>query len=309
MEGFMKRRDSFGIIGGLVLILIGIYIVGRAFDIITFSIFFDGWWTLFIIVPCFVGLLNHPKEKTGYLIGLGVGTVLLLNAQDFVSWRMVGPLLLAGIFVLIGLKMLFGGKEKKTVYEERTDRTVEAERENAEYYTGQTYHEDEINRMKEKYTESSGEAGGAEFGGTGSAGGAEFGGTGSAGGAGGTRFSNTYRNSASMDDGFCACSAILNGRNIRFDNEVFRGAMLSSLMGGIEIDLRNAVVQEDVTIEAKVLMGGIEIYVPRYVRVKVTGTIIMGGVDNKWVMPYDVDPHMPTLSIHVTGAMGGVDII
>ena len=57
----MNKRNLFW---GILLIVVGILFLGRNMDWWDFSIFFDGWWTLFIIVPCFIGLFNE-KEKTG----------------------------------------------------------------------------------------------------------------------------------------------------------------------------------------------------------------------------------------------------
>ena len=44
----------------------------NALSIAYIDIFFDGWWTLFIIIPCFIGLFND-RDRTGNLIGLVVG--------------------------------------------------------------------------------------------------------------------------------------------------------------------------------------------------------------------------------------------
>ena len=60
----MKNLKS--IIWGLVLITLGIIIGLNAFEIINVDIFFDGWWTLFIIVPCFIGIIT--EEKLNYLL-------------------------------------------------------------------------------------------------------------------------------------------------------------------------------------------------------------------------------------------------
>ena len=42
------------VLWGFVLIIIGIVFGLNALDITDINIFFDGWWTLFIIVPCFI---------------------------------------------------------------------------------------------------------------------------------------------------------------------------------------------------------------------------------------------------------------
>ena len=57
-----------GILWGLLIIHIGVAIVLKIIGI-SFSPFFDGWWTLFIIVPCSVNLIMK-KNRTGNFIGI-----------------------------------------------------------------------------------------------------------------------------------------------------------------------------------------------------------------------------------------------
>ena len=78
------------------------------FNIMDINIFFDGWWTLFIIVPCAIGLFTE-REKTGNIIGIAVGVFLLLCCQDILSFSMLWKLLVPAIIVIIGLKMVFTG--------------------------------------------------------------------------------------------------------------------------------------------------------------------------------------------------------
>lgn len=44
------------ILWGTALIAVGGIIALNAFGITGIELFFDGWWTLFIIVPCLVGI-------------------------------------------------------------------------------------------------------------------------------------------------------------------------------------------------------------------------------------------------------------
>lgn len=54
---------------GIVLIVIGLIIGLNAFDILSINLFFEGWWTLIIIIPCLIGLFNGENEsKTGNII-------------------------------------------------------------------------------------------------------------------------------------------------------------------------------------------------------------------------------------------------
>lgn len=55
---------SFGnVLWGIVLIVVGLIIGGNELGITNINIFFDGWWTLFIIVPCFIGLFKEEKKQ------------------------------------------------------------------------------------------------------------------------------------------------------------------------------------------------------------------------------------------------------
>lgn len=90
----------------LILIIIGVIIGLNAFHITNIDLFFDGWWTLFIIVPCFFGLFKD-QDKTGNIIGLIVGIYLLLYCQGLINFQFAWKLVVPVIFVLIGLKMIF----------------------------------------------------------------------------------------------------------------------------------------------------------------------------------------------------------
>lgn len=91
---------------GIVFITIGLIFGLNALEITNINIFFDGWWTLFIIIPSFIDLFKD-KNKTGNIIGIIVGTVLLLgcnNILDFnLIWKLIGPLIL----IIIGLSFIF----------------------------------------------------------------------------------------------------------------------------------------------------------------------------------------------------------
>lgn len=100
-------RKGSKILWGLVLVAVGAVLGLNALGITHIDLLFDGWWTLFIIVPCFVGLFS-PGEKTGNLIGILIGLFLLLCAQGVLDYAMLWKLALPVIVVLIGLRMIFG---------------------------------------------------------------------------------------------------------------------------------------------------------------------------------------------------------
>ena len=79
---------------------------GNALGITNINIFFDGWWTLFIIVPCFIGLFKE-REKTGNIIGLLIGIALLLCCQDILDFDMIWKLALPVVLIIIGISFIF----------------------------------------------------------------------------------------------------------------------------------------------------------------------------------------------------------
>ena len=102
----MKKISN--VIWGIVLIAAGAIFSLNALNITNINVFFDGWWTLFIIIPCAIGLLTE-REKTGNIIGIAVGVFLLLCCWDILSFSMLWKLLVPAIIVIIGLKMVFTG--------------------------------------------------------------------------------------------------------------------------------------------------------------------------------------------------------
>lgn len=219
------------IIWGLILIAAGLIFAGNALGLTNVSIFFDGWWTLFIIVPSLIGLIRE-QEKTGNLIGLLVGVVLLLVCWDVVSFSLVWKLLVPTVIVLIGVRLLFGaimGDQGSKVYQKMI---------------------------------SDGK---------------------------------TPRN------GFAAFS----GCDMNFDGQEFEGAELTAVFGGITCDLRTAMLSQDCAIKVCAVFGGIDIFVPEDVQVKVSTTAIFGGVTNKSKGRKDAP-----ITLYVSGIclFGGVDI-
>ena len=95
-EKFMKKIENTVI--GFILIIIGVIIGLNAFHITNIDLFFDGWWTLFIIVPCFFGLFKD-QDKTGNIIGLIVGIYLLLYCQGLINFQFAWKIVVPVIFV------------------------------------------------------------------------------------------------------------------------------------------------------------------------------------------------------------------
>lgn len=102
----MKQLEK--IMWGLVLIAIGGILCLNAADITDIDIFFNGWWTLFIIVPCTINLFTERK-KFGPIIGIIIGVMLLLSSNDVIDFGDIWKFVIPAILIIWGLKLLLGG--------------------------------------------------------------------------------------------------------------------------------------------------------------------------------------------------------
>lgn len=199
-------KDYTKYIIGFLLIFIGLILGLNAFGITNINLFFSGWWTLFIIIPSLVGLIND-KEKTSSLIFLIIGVWLFLAERDLIEYELLIKLLLPVILISIGLLLVFkdvlsiNGKEIK-----------------------------KINANNKE--------------------------------------SNNY-------------IAVFGSQDLKFEDEKVENLDLKSLFGVIKLDLRDAKIEKDIVINTLSVFGGIDIYVPDDVKVKVSSTPFFGGVEVK----------------------------
>ncbi len=100
----MKKFSN--ILWGLLFIVLGVIIGLNSFGITNINLFFDGWWTLFIIIPSFIEFFRS-KYKPVNLIGVATGIALLLFCQDVLSFEMLWKLCLPTVLVLMGLMLVF----------------------------------------------------------------------------------------------------------------------------------------------------------------------------------------------------------
>ena len=219
------------ILWGIVLIVIGLIFGLNALDITHIDIFFDGWWTLFIIIPCFIDLFKE-KDKTGNIIGLTIGILLLLGTNNIIDFSLIWKLMFPIALVIFGLSLIFkdtiSGKVKKEIKKINKNN-------NKEYY------------------------------------------------------------------------ATFGIQNLDFSNEEFESCNLNAVFGGIKCDLRNITLKKDSIINASAIFGGITLYVPENVNVKLVSTPIFGGVSDERKNHNDKDKDV-TLYINATCMFGGIEL-
>lgn len=224
----MKNISS--ICWGIVFIIVGVIFGLNALNITDIDIFFQGWWTLFIIVPCFFGVI-HSKDRTGNLIGLFIGIFLLLCVRDVLSFDLFFKLLFPFILVVIGLSFIF---------------------------------KDFFNRKVMKQVKKI----------------------------------NPGKSSEYM--------ATFSSQNVSFQNEKFEGCEASAIFGGVKLDLRDSDIKKDCVINVSSIFGGVDIFVPKDINVKVVSTSIFGGVTDH-TKKKNSDGKV-TIYVNATCLFGGVEI-
>ena len=218
------------ILWGLVFIVVGVIFGLNALNITDINIFFDGWWTLFIIVPCFIGLFKD-EDKSSNLIGLVIGICLLLGCINIIEFALIWKLMVPAILVMIGLSFIFKDTLNSKIKKE-------------------------IKKLNKTETKE-----------------------------------------------YCSC---FSGQTIDFNNEEFKGCTISAIFGGVKCDLKNAIIKNDVVINATSIFGGITIYVPENVNVKISATSIFGGVSDERKNKTKNNEY--TIYINTTSMFGGIEI-
>lgn len=244
-------RNRIGnVLWGLVFIIIGIGFLGNILWGWNFELFFDGWWTLFIIVPCGISIIQRGAG-VGNLVGISIGILLLLS--EIYDNYQFSRLILPTIFIIIGLHIILKNSgyyhKNKDYYEQKKHiKEIDNEQNNHTYYKGDTF-----------------------------------------------KRSNLKGNQA---------TCVLNSKVVDYADQLFEGITLNSVLGAITLDLRNAEIKDHSYIDVATVLGGVDIFVPADVEVRVEQVPILGGVSNK---PYTGN-YTSVIYLNATCILGGVSI-
>ncbi|MBD7913154.1 MULTISPECIES: LiaF domain-containing protein [Clostridium] len=226
-------RNKFGdILWGLGFIAIGVGFAGNTFGLWDFRLFFNGWWTLFIIIPCIISMIQSGVN-TGNLIGLVIGVLLFINSNGFLPRHIISKLIFPSILILVGLSILFKGS------------------------------------FKSNYKV------------------------------------NIHKNYVGKD-GYISITSIFTGHEVRTVSENITGGAVTTVFGGVDLDLNNAIINKNITINVTSIFGGVNIFVPSNVNVKVSSIPIFGGVSNKASQSDFIN--YPTVYVNATCIFGGVEV-
>lgn len=113
-------KKILGIATGIILVACGIVYSLDILGICEISVSFDGWWTLFIIVPSLCGLFDKKSDKTTSFFGLCVGILLLLAARGVLEYSVACKLIIPILLVMIGIKMVIKFTFGKKKFEQKS---------------------------------------------------------------------------------------------------------------------------------------------------------------------------------------------
>lgn len=222
----MRKRIG-NVLWGLIFVAIGIGVIGEMGGAWEFQLFFDGWWTLFLILPAAIHIVENGIRISNTLCLLG-GTAMLAACQNLITWDMLAALFLPVVLIVIGAIMIFKnlfhiGMRKVSI------------------------------KTEDKRTES----------------------------------------------------VVFSGKKLLVENE-FKGMDCEAVFGGITLDLRRALITQNVSIDALAVFGGIDILLPANVKVCLSDTSLFGGCSNRFAS--NKDSEAPTVYLNATALFGGVEV-
>jgi hypothetical protein len=113
----------------------------------------------------------------------------------------------------------------------------------------------------------------------------------------------------STTDGVFTANAIFSGFKRRVTEGDFRGAYISAIFGGGELNLRQAgMVGDSAMVQVSAIFGGVEIKVPQNWLVVSEGTGIFGGFNDETRQPPSDTPGLKRLIVRGEAIFGGVNV-
>lgn len=216
---------------GVALVALGVVLMGTSLGWWDANVFFEGWWTLFLIIPAVVSIVGNGPNA-GNLILLAIGVALLAEQQKLLGSISAGQLIGPLIVVVIGGTLIWKGLAGPKLPKGSEGKIVQPS-----------------NHM----------------------------------------------------------SAIFSGSKAVFGGLPFKGAVTLALFGGVEIDLRGAVITEDVLIDSTTIFGGTDIIVSPGMKVELDSTGVFGGADNHAEKLQSGAPG-PIIHVRSWAAFGGLGI-
>lgn len=218
------------VLWGIILVVLGVIIGTNSLGLTDINLLFDGWWTLFIIVPCFIGLFTN-SEKTGNIIGILIGVALLLGINDIIDFDKIWTLLLPLVIVVVGLSLIFKDTFNSKVSKEIKKINKENNKDN-DYFTAFSGQNIDLNNEDFKGADLTAIFGGLKL---------------------------DLRKANIDKDVVINASSIFGGIDILIPKDVNVKVKSTSLFGGVTNKKSNNDNQKTIYINALCMFGGVEI--------------------------------------------------
>ena len=222
----MKTGKS--IMWGLALVILGVLLSLDAFEVINFDLFFNGWWTLFLIVPGFIGVFADDNKTSSFVL-MVIGILLLLACQDIITFKLLGKLILPLILLCVGVSLLFSNILNKNVKKAIDGVNSKAQGEYNAIFSGQDVR---LDKEEFKGTNVNAVFGGAKI---------------------------DLRGAIIKEDAVINAKAIFGGIDLLMPDTVNVKVKSNSVFGGIENKTTNDNKKVTVYVDATCIFGGIDI--------------------------------------------------
>jgi hypothetical protein len=102
--------------------------------------------------------------------------------------------------------------------------------------------------------------------------------------------------------------AIFSGLERRIESQNFRGGKATALLGGMDLDFTQARLAEGkASLELTAILGGIDVRIPRHIRVELDGNPVLGSIEDKHLYTAGSGEDQ-ILYIKASAVLGGIEI-
>jgi len=113
-----------------------------------------------------------------------------------------------------------------------------------------------------------------------------------------------FRTSASDGSWF----ALFGETTAKVVSEHLTKADATAVFGAVTLDLREARIDKEATVDALALFGGVEVLIPRRWRLALSGTPVFGAVEDKTSPDEKLPADGPVLNVTAAAVFGGVAV-
>lgn len=107
-------------------------------------------------------------------------------------------------------------------------------------------------------------------------------------------------------DDIVTYNGIFSGIEEKIVEDDFKGTNAYAIFGGVDLDLSEIKIKEDILINVYGIFGGVGLILPKNVNIVVKSSCAFGGVDNK--ANNKKDDKQKTITVNATAVFGGVEL-